>query len=209
MLIVLDMDDILVQTNQAWLDAYNIDYDDDRTLEDIRGWNIHYWVKPECGMKIYDYLSKPGFYFNMEPVDGALDGAVKLSYGNDIVIATASPIRSSTAVEEKKDWLRDYMPWFKLSNFIVCHRKELINGDMLFDDGAHNLRDFRGTSVCLDRPWNRGEQCADVHVESWFDFLHFIERYKNDEDYRLQTQCMTSERLTWIKQETGWRYDRE
>jgi len=215
MLIVLDMDDVLTQTNQHWVDCYNKDWDDDRTLEHIKGWNIHYWVRPECGKRIYDYLSKPGFYRNMQPVKGAVEGVKSLlAAGHDIVVATAAPVSSPTSVEEKKEWIREHMPFFKLSNLLICHRKELIKGDLLFDDGSHNLRDFLGVAVCMSRPWNRGEPHADVWVNGWSDFLEeinkmsdcgYMERLRKKSLYRIYDQ---SEHM-YLDEEDEWRYERQ
>ena len=193
--IILDMDDILTQTNRAWVESYNADWDDSLTIEDIRGWNAHVWVKPECGKSYYDYLSRPGFYFDMLPVDGALEGARRLVEQHDVVVATAAPVSSPTAVEEKKEWLRAHMPWFKLSNFLVCHRKELIRADLLFDDGAHNLKDYPSVSVCLNRPWNRGEECADVYVDGWPDFMEMMRRFGTDGGFRQQCFRLGAQRL--------------
>ena len=184
MLIVLDMDDILTQTNQQWLDWYNRDYGDDRTLEDIKGWNTHYWVRPDCGQEIYKYLNSTGFYRTMKPVDWAIGGVRELfDKGHDVVIATASPINSYTAVEEKKEWIREYLPEFDLKNFMVCHRKDLLRGQVIFDDGAHNCQDFRGISVCLNRPWNRGEDCSDLRVDGWLGFMEQVDMMMDNKGY--------------------------
>jgi 5'(3')-deoxyribonucleotidase len=205
------MDDVLTQTNQAWVDRYNTDWDDDHTLEDIKGWNFHIWVKPDCSYKVYDYLKEQGFYRSFKPVVGAIEGVRRLmDMGHDVVIATAAPLNAPLCIEEKKEWLREYMPWFNLANLFPIHRKELIRGDVLFDDGTHNLRDFKGISVCMDRPWNRGEDCCELRVSGWSAFLSSIELMVSNNKYMNELVHESNNR--WMRyyfndEEEEWRHE--
>jgi len=203
--IVLDMDDVLTQTNSRWMERCNEDWDDDRAIEKLMGWEIHRWVKPECGKRIYEYLSEPGFFRDLEPLDGAVDGVAELlSGGHDVVIATAAPIDSNTAVEEKKLWVREHLPFFDISDLLICHRKDMLRADLLFDDGSHNLENFRGISVCMDRSWNRGETCSEQRVTCWSDFLSLFDRIVNDTEFKSDLERHSECRLSQVD-----RYERE
>lgn len=180
--IIVDMDEVLADTLSQWLKLYNSDYNDFLTKEDIKGWNVHLWVKPECARKVYDYLDMENFFLEMDPIPGAIDGMKYLvDSGHDVIIATATPRHSHLANEEKKNWIRKYLPFFDLKNFSDIHRKDLIVGDLLFDDGIHNLSTFQGISVCMDRPWNRGEELCDVRVQSWSQFVTYVNDITKDE----------------------------
>lgn len=175
MRIIVDQDDTLALTNRRWLDLYNRDWDDDLSLEDIKGWNWHYWVKPECGKRIYEYLNMPGFFVDIEPMPYALEVMHELcEMGHDLVVATATPKISDIAYTEKRRWFRNNLPFLPEENFISIHRKGLLRGDVLFDDGAHNTTSWPGVSVIMDRPWNRGESCAHYRVFDWPQFFDLI-----------------------------------
>ena len=206
------MDDVLTQTNTHWISEYNKEWDDDRTLEHIKGWNIHYWVKPECGKDIYDYLKRPGFYRNLTPVVGAIEGTKTLmERGHDVVIATASPIGSDTAVEEKKNWVREHMPFFDLTHMMpMMHLKHWLAADVMLDDGTHNLKDFTGISICMDKPWNRGEPWYDLRITGWAQFMTVVKDIHKFDGSTYKTLKKRSivrlERRPDVTEE--WRYDR-
>jgi len=173
MRILIDMDEVLVHTLDDWLYCYNHDYDDDKTIEDIKSWAVHDWIKPECGTKVYEYLALEDFFKHLMPIEGAVEGVkLLMELGHDVVIVSACPITAPGSYAEKLEWIKERMPFFPLKSFISCHRKDLVSGDVLLDDGAHNLKDFPGVAVCMDRPWNRDE--SHNRVYSWTEFICFI-----------------------------------
>lgn len=206
--IALDMDEVMVDTYGLWLELYNRDWNDDRTKSDIKGWNVHTWVKPECGEKIYGYLNRVGFFLGMRPIDGAVTGVKRLvDAGHDVVVATATPRNSRFAYEEKQQWLRDHMPFLDINGFCSVHRKELIAADVLFDDGAHNLADFPGIAVCMDRPWNKGEDLLDIRCGDWEEFWYHIRALSERDDYHKTISSFSQERLQKHREREGWRYE--
>jgi len=206
--IVVDMDEVLADTFEIWLKLYNHDYNDFLTKEDIRGWNAHLWVKPECNTKMYNYLNQENFFLNMVPISGAIDGMKKLiDMGHDVIIATATPRSSRIANEEKKNWIRKHLPFFDLNNFSDMHRKDLLAGDVLFDDGIHNLSSFKGISICMDRPWNRGEELCDIRVNCWEQFVQQVNDLVSDDLYFDCTVEKAEERLDCYTKKNEQRHD--
>ena len=179
--ILIDMDEVLTKTHDAWIEVYNSKGWSHRTVDDIKGWDIHKFVDVECGREIYDYVSKPGFYRNLEEVKGAVVGMKLLKeMGHELIIVTATPEYALNAFAEKCRWVKDHLPFMPHGNIISCHRKDLIAGDILLDDGVHNLRDFKGIAVCYDRPGNQGFQ-SDMRVKSWSEFINFVRTVEFDE----------------------------
>lgn len=183
MRLLIDMDEVLANTNKEWLNRYNEDYKDNKVPEDMKSWNHHKWIKPECGKKIYKYLLDKGFFLSLEPIEGAIDGMNYLLSCEDldVLIVTASPVESEYAVEDKKKWIRKYLPNFDLINFLPFKRKTIIEADLMFDDGPHNLKDFKGTSVMFLKEWNKmdAEGSADVVVSNWSQFIELINNIRN------------------------------
>ncbi|RBW67677.1 5' nucleotidase, NT5C type [Bacillus taeanensis] len=164
----IDMDSVICDLMSDWHKRYNSDYDDDLSFEKLKCWNSEKYVKPECGMKIYDYLNEPGLFLHLNPLPNALEVLERLHHKYDLLIVTSSV---STAFREKERWIEKHLPFIGKRNLIFSHRKNMICGDLLFDDAPHNLREFSATgrlAVAMDYPYNRE---VDVpRVKNWLEF---------------------------------------
>lgn len=182
--ISVDMDEVLVNLFDSWLDDYNTDYHDDLTRDRIKGWAVHEYVKPECGEKIYDYLGWPGFFYNLEPMPGAIESLLDLrSRGHDIILCTATPSSAPTGFHEKREWIKKHIPDFDTHSFVSTHRKDLIIADILIDDGIHNLRSFPNIAVAVEKPWNKLEkQHADAWATDWSEVMEIIGLLEDDDE---------------------------
>lgn len=162
MRILVDMDEVVARIYPKWLEAYNRDYKDNLVEESITGWNAHLYVKPQCGYNIYNYIARDGFFSDVPVVPGSQEVLNRLyNEGHEIVFVSASPRNSKTATYDKFRWLKRNFPELDHDAVVFTHRKDLVNGDLLIDDGPHNLEDFPGMTCAFDRPWNR-------HVGSTF-----------------------------------------
>lgn len=182
MRIILDQDQVICQWVERILQWYNEDKGTTYTRDDIKSWN----VKMNLGDHSEDFLRSamryPEFYRDLDPVEGALYGVKKLlSDGHDVIIATAVPKCAGIAYHGKLEWIRRVMPFFPLENFIAIHRKDLLIGDVLLDDGLHNIVPFMKSgrmAVAFDCPWNRGYDDVTRRVRHWNEFLAFIDEVK-------------------------------
>lgn len=173
-----DLDGIVADLMTKWLDAYNRDYKDQLTVEDVLHWEWHELVKPEVGKRIYHYLSRPGWFADLEPLPGAVDALRRLSGRVEIVIATASP---KSALRDKTEWVHKHLPFIPPRNIVLTYRKDLLAGDFLFDDAPRNLRSFRGTRITIDYPYNR--DFTDCYrVRDWEEFETLMDRLLEQRD---------------------------
>jgi 5'(3')-deoxyribonucleotidase len=174
MRILVDMDGVCCDYIRPWLEIYNRDYNDDLCREDLVVWGIHELVKPECGRKIYDYLGSPNFYAYLEPLPDVSEVVSRLlTAGHELIIVTADVFNSTTALFDKRGWVERHLPLIPKRNVIGCHRKELIRGDLLFDDGPHNLESFPGLTCAMDLPHNQQVE-VDFRVCGWLEFEQLI-----------------------------------
>ncbi len=189
MRILLDMDEVLAKTVYRWVELYNEEWGDDLEFHEVKSWAVHHWVKPECGERVYEILDRPGFFCDV-PVYENADLAVRnlVDAGHDVVIVTATPKSSWNAFPEKREWLKRNFPFVPEKNLISAHRKDLIVGDILCDDGLHNLVDFPGISVCMERPWNIGEPEKYDHVVRDLPGLYEFVMTDDFEDARLSSR---------------------
>jgi 5'(3')-deoxyribonucleotidase len=162
---LFDLDGICCNLMQKWLAVYNRDYHDSLTENDIVAWEWHRFVKPECGKRIYHYLNRPGFFADLEPIDGCVESLSRLERVCELVVVTASP---KEAAGDKMRWVQRHLPMVPKGNIVVTYRKDLVRGDFMFDDAPKNLRNHPATRIMLDYPYNRDfHDCHRVH--SWLE----------------------------------------
>lgn len=173
--ILIDMDGILVDICHDWLRLYNIDYDDNISVADLKSYDTHESVKAECGLKIYDYIDQPNFFRNLRPIKGALESVRRLhEAGHGITILTA-PSKSPTCAWDKVEWIKDHLPFLSRKDVITAHKKHLVKGDVFIDDKPANIRDYRvswplAKTMTIAYPYNKMlDGLADVYAEGYHD----------------------------------------
>lgn len=171
--LLIDMDAVTADIFKLWLSLINKETGENLTTSDIKDWDIASSTK--MGKKCYNFLSQPNFFFDLKPIPKAIDTLKKLhDDGHDIVFVTACPPTSETAFYEKLSWVKKYLPFIDAErNVIAAYRKDLIKGDVLFDDKYDNLIDFSGIAVCMSYEYNK--KYEGPRVTNWTAFYHFIQ----------------------------------
>ncbi|TKD69799.1 5' nucleotidase, NT5C type [Pseudalkalibacillus hwajinpoensis] len=174
--LLIDMDSVICDLMSEWHKRYNEDYNDNLSIEKLQCWRSEDYVKAECGEKIYDYLDEPGLFLHLEPLPNAIDVLKRISKHYDVLIVTSS---RTYAYTEKEMWIEKHLPFIGKKNLIFSHRKEMIRGDMLFDDAPHNLIAFKETgrtAVAMNYVYN---QQVDVpRVNNWLEFEKWLSTWK-------------------------------
>lgn len=142
-ILLLDSDGVMCDISKEWCKRYNEKYGDNLTVEQFHGtWSgMEKVVKPECGVKVYDIIKEPGFFENLNPLEGAIEGLELLCKQNDIepYILTAFSGHENIAYGKMK-WYKKHCPFFNCDdNMILTHAKSLVHGDILVDDSVKNL----------------------------------------------------------------------
>ena len=155
-----DLDGVCCDLASKWLAVYNRDWHDTLSLDDITEWEWDRFVKPECGFRVYHYLSRPGFFADLAPLPGAVESLRRLQQRCELVVVTASP---RPAMADKAAWVRHHLPFVPKHNLVITHRKDLVRGDIMIDDAPRNLRHFAGERILFDYPYNRDfQECHRV-----------------------------------------------
>ena len=168
--IAIDLDTVLNNLNEVWLERYNADYKDNVTNADLKTWDIASFVK--CGANIYDYLKEPGFFRNLKPQPYAIEATKWMAEHFDLCIATAYVPQ---ACLDKAEWVDEYFPHIGSNNIIFCNDKGKILTDYLIDDGGHNIEAFKGRGIVYDQPYNE-YLIGYPRVSNWLEIqAHFME----------------------------------
>ena len=165
------MDSIVANLQEKWFAAYNEEWDDNLTPDDVLSWSTHLYVKPECRKKLYGYFT-PELFRSLNPIDGAVKTIRKWKVaGHEVVFVTATPWGCA---DSKYEWAREHFPFLTNHEVIMAHKKYLISGDILIDDSPGNITAYRarhGKSAkifTIAYPYNKEvEHLCDIRTGSW------------------------------------------
>ena len=178
MRILVDMDDTIEQLLQAWLDGLNRQYGRNVAYDDIMDWDLTKAYPGLSFQEVYGVPLQPGFWKTVKPIPGAAEGLKKLmDDGHEVFIVTATPYQS---VQEKMgDLLFHYFPFLKWDQLIITFRKQMIKGDVMIDDGVHNLEGGDYVKILMSAPHNLSydaEANGMIRVRNWTEILDVIEK---------------------------------
>lgn len=167
--ILLDLDDVLNNQNELWIHELNRLYNRTVKYEDITAWEMEQFYPGIEGRHLAEPLFSDRLLSAMRPSREAVEYTWRwYCAGHHLVVVTATSLRNASS---KVQWLYRNYRWFDERNFIITQKKQLIDGDILIDDGFHNFiadpqsgRIPAYTGICLDRPWNRGFDCLQYGV---------------------------------------------
>ncbi|WP_027416841.1 5' nucleotidase, NT5C type [Aneurinibacillus terranovensis] len=167
--LLLDMDDVTVEQSLTWIQRIHektgVLYDRENWTE----WDLSKILPPELCQLIFEEINKePKFFYNLPAKEGAIEGIKILKDYYDIVFVSASEYY---AFIDKYNWIEENLPFLPKPNLILTHRKDLVIGDVLVDDGPHNLvKSPAKKKIVFDKPWNR-KITQFQRVKNWGELL--------------------------------------
>ena len=177
--ILVDMDDVLENLVECWVDELNKKCGSSLCEEDITDWRIAKFFPSLTNEDLFSPLNTAEFWGKIAPMQNAQDI-------HTIRIVTASHYAT---VPAKIKRLLEMYPYLKWEDVIVASDKSLIFGDIMIDDGTHNLEVTScGLAVLFDRPHNRSyndEAAGMVRVETWDEIYEVVSEFADmlsDED---------------------------
>ena len=157
------MDDVMDILTEHWCDVLNEKYGTHATRDDITEWDATIAFKGLTREQVEEPLAESGFWKGVEPMPGAVD-AVKsiIDKGHDVYVVTNSYYKMLH--EKMEDMLFKWFPFIDWDHVIIAKNKQMITGDVLIDDGIHNLVDGMFIKILFDAPWNRDIEAARLGV---------------------------------------------
>ena len=166
----LDIDDVLMECVPYAIRLANEKYhfDPPLTIYEVDRWG-------KLGTRadvIFEFFNDPEFFRNQPAIKGAREFVKKLSKMTEVFVSTAvwpqyMSIRHQRIVEE--------FPEIPADHILMGSRKDMIDVDILFDDGMHNV--FQSNAaypILMRRPWNR-EATGILAVNNYDEFLKLVE----------------------------------
>ena len=170
----LDVDDTLYECNSYALSIINARYPDEEpiSINEITAWG-------RCGRRADERIalySDPEFVATQPIIHGAQKFVRELSKHCDVFFITAVPARCMSARAERL--IKDF-PEIPPENIIIGTRKEIMQLDILLDDGAHNISKSKAAyPVLFRKSWN-SHLSGLLSVNSYSDFLHLCKMVRN------------------------------
>ncbi len=176
--ILCDADDTIINLLPRWLAEINRMYGRTVSKEDVHDWDI---TKAYPGLttdEVLKPLYQEWFWESVAPVEGSgyyLERLIK--DGHNISIVTASNLETSGA---KTARLLKLFLFLRQEQIIFTQIKHAVPGDVLIDDGVHNLIGGSYRKILFHQPGNAAF-CEREHgitrVYSW------KEAYKQIKDF--------------------------
>ena len=176
--ILVDMDEVLENLGDVWVDELNKRHGLSMTPDDITEWDIAKFYPMLSRTKVFAPLHDESVWKRVEPLPGAQEAVKTMKEdGHDVVVVTAS---HPDTVKWKYDWLAKYFPDIPYRDIVFTARKQLVKGDFLIDDAPHNLFGGQYTPIMFSTPHNRSwvpTTSAELNyfkVSNWPDTTRLI-----------------------------------
>lgn len=191
--VLVDMDDTVENLVEAWVEYLNNMYGVSVDTEDVVDWNICKAFPTLSSNEVYAPLLEDEMWKTVKPKDGAQKYLGKLlNDGHRIYIVTTSSYKALNAKMEHV--LFKYFPFITWNDVIITSNKQLINGDVLIDDGVHNLEGGSYYRILMNANHNKAynaEANGMVRAFSWKEVYLLVsglanrkcEHYGNVLDY--------------------------
>jgi 5'(3')-deoxyribonucleotidase len=110
--------------------------------------------------------SKVGFFLDLDPLEGAIDGMKTLQTKYKVYILTRPSIKNIHCYSEKAEWIKKYLGEEMLERMILCPDKSLVKGDYLIDDDhRHGQTEFEGEHIHFSK---------DDKFKTWSQVVEYL-----------------------------------
>lgn len=166
----LDVDDLLLECVPYAITLANEKYkfDPPLSIHEVNRWG-------RTGNRsdvIFEFMDDPDFFVNQPVIKGAREFVRKLSQKTEIFVTTAVWPEYMTLRFQR---ILSEFPEIRKDHILIGSRKDLIDVDILFDDGMHNIINSNAAyPILMRRPWN-SEATGVLAVNSYDEFLKLVE----------------------------------
>lgn len=168
MRILIDVDGVMLNTQEALLTRLNHRYGTRYTLDNVTNYhwfeNVYKDINPWAELEDEDF-----WYEEVSLIDGAEDAVnYFIDRGHEVYFVTASHV-CNPALDAKMFCLKTHMgfteKWLD-NHVIITQHKELIEGNVLIDDCPENIHKWRDTrffynnharAILFGQPWNENQ----------------------------------------------------
>lgn len=167
MRILIDMDDVIADAVERFLQWYERDFGIHYTKADLQGTKLHMIVPEEHRSIVKEYAFRKGFFKDLPVIENSIEVIKELNNRFDVYIASAA-MEFPNSLLEKYDWLDEHFPFIHWKRRIFCGDKSVLKGDVLIDDHDFNLSVFEGRRIMFTASHNVNETKYE-RLDNWLD----------------------------------------
>ena len=154
----IDQDNVLYNFKDIWCEEHNKEYPNHLLLpEHIITWDTQAVCNAAgCNADVYKYFNDPKVWSDGGVLDGAKEVVDKWHKDDIADLGILTTAANGMSMPYKIEWLNREFPYIKdILVVYKAHIKHLVKGDIMIDDGIHNLEHFEGVRILYNQPWNQ------------------------------------------------------
>lgn len=178
--ILIDQDGTLADWGAAWDKVLDTQYPHQTRIPrtvDQRSFNLKLNLTEEEKEIVDLIFDLPGFYANLDPIEGAIEAYHEMvAEGHFVQIATSPWWSNPSCLQDKSDWVAKHLGEEARSKIVFTSDKTGLLGDFLIDDKPGISGRYGGfpawEQIYFDQPYNREEEGLRItHWSKWREVL--------------------------------------
>lgn len=176
--ILFDADDTVENLCDCWIALLNERYGTSVRIEDVTDWDITLAFPTLTREQVFGVLNEDELFHRLERVPGSLEVLQRLyNDGHKLYMVTASDYRTCKVKTER---ILEMFPFLDWEHIIFAANKQMVRGDILIDDGVHNLVGGAYYKILFNRPHNLGldvEKYGIHRADTWDDVDALVHQF--------------------------------
>jgi 5'(3')-deoxyribonucleotidase len=162
--LAIDMDGVLANVLERFMDLDAQDFGRRKTLEEIGGIS-----ELDAFARAREYVRRDGFFRSLPVMPNSQVALEKLNRVYDVFIVSAAT-EFPQSLCEKHAWLAEHFPFISWEQIVLCGSKRIVRADIMIDDHLKNLDPFPGTTYLFTAPHNANVKSnKHIRVNSWVE----------------------------------------
>lgn len=148
-------------------------------FDQVTSFKTQKFYADEYRAEIAEMMDTPGFYRELEPMDGAVEAIHAMAdAGIQVFLCTAPYVTNKTCASEKMEWVETHLGKGYLNRTVITSDKTLVRGDVLIDDkpSISGAMDPIWKHIVFDAPYNRNMTPRLDHWSEWQTVLAEVAR---------------------------------
>lgn len=166
--VLSDADDTIENLIACWVNELNKTHSLNVTPDDVRSWDFSDAFPMLTQEEIYAPLYVKDVWKGLEPLSDSYYYLKKImDDGHELKIVTATNYHTC---DVKIARILEIFPFLTWEQFVITSNKQIVEGDVLVDDGVHNLIGGKYEKILFDQPHNRSFNERDIgaiRVYNW------------------------------------------
>lgn len=167
MRILIDMDEVMADAIQQFLNWYERDFGIRYTKKDLHGTKLRNIIPEPHVPAVAQYPHQKGFFKDLPVIEDSYEVIRDLNNKHEVYVASAA-MEFEYSLPEKYEWLDKNFPFIPWKRRIFCGDKSVLNADVLIDDHDFNLSVFSGRPVIFTASHN-------IHITKYDRLNNWLE----------------------------------